>query len=81
MKRLGMVLSIQCDDDFNLSLGSETMKGLPKTGLYVSTRKVDGLRLVVEDVYGPEDKDFVDELNFVRTIKYLDHKYLIIGVI
>lgn len=57
------------------------MKGLPKTGLYVSTRKVDGLRLVVEDVYGPENEDFVDELNFLRTIKYLDHKHSIAGVI
>lgn len=40
------------------------MKSLPKTGLYVSTRKVDGLRLVVEDVYGPEDEDFVDDGEF-----------------
>lgn len=64
MKRLGMVLSIQCDDDFNLSLGSETIKGLPKTGLYVSTKKVEGLRLVVEDVYGSEDEDFIDDGEF-----------------
>lgn len=40
------------------------MKGLPKTGLYVSTKKVEGLRLVVEDVYGPEDEDFVDDGEF-----------------
>jgi len=37
------------------------MNALPKTGLYISTKKVEGMRLIVEDVFGPEDDDFVDD--------------------
>ncbi|MGL6483858.1 hypothetical protein ACSZNY_11785 [Aeromonas caviae] len=40
------------------------MKGFPKTGLYISTKKVQGMRLIVEDVFGPEDEDFVEEDDF-----------------
>ncbi|MFQ2507211.1 hypothetical protein ACK31R_05110 [Aeromonas caviae] len=34
------------------------MATLPKTGLYISTKKVEGMRLVVEDVFGEEGDDF-----------------------
>lgn len=45
------------------------MKGLPKTGLYLSTKKVEGMRLVVEDVFGPEDGEFdEDEFYLVNLI-------------
>lgn len=39
------------------------MANLPKKGLYISTKKVEGMRLIVEDVFGPEDGD-VDEDQF-----------------
>lgn len=39
------------------------MATLPKKGLYVSTKKVEGMRLFVEDVFGPED-DELDEDEF-----------------
>ncbi|MBP4067120.1 hypothetical protein J9893_08940 [Aeromonas sp. MaB10011B] len=38
------------------------MKDLPKVGLYLSTKKVLGMRLAVEDVFGPEDDE--DELSY-----------------
>lgn len=45
------------------------MKKLPKTGLYISTKKVMGMRLVVEDVFGPEDDEFdEDEFYLVNMI-------------
>jgi hypothetical protein len=34
------------------------MKRVPKTGLYLSTKKVEGMRLVVEDVFAEEGDDF-----------------------
>ena len=34
------------------------MKSVPKTGLYLSTKKVEGMRLVVEDVFAEEGDDF-----------------------
>lgn len=34
------------------------MKSVPKTGLYLSTKKVKGMRLVVEDVFAEEGDDF-----------------------
>ncbi|MEA9419811.1 hypothetical protein VCX22_20590 [Aeromonas caviae] len=34
------------------------MKRVPKTGLYLSTKKVKGMRLVVEDVFAEEGDDF-----------------------
>ncbi|QXC09830.1 hypothetical protein [Aeromonas sp. FDAARGOS 1408] len=34
------------------------MATLPKTGLYISTKKVEGMRLVVEDIFGEEGDDF-----------------------
>ena len=33
-----------------------SMKSLPKVGLYISTKKVNGMRLCVTEVY--EDEDF-----------------------
>lgn len=45
------------------------MKKLPKVGLYISTKKVEGMRLVVEDVFGPEDDEFdEDEFYLVNVI-------------
>jgi len=34
------------------------MKSVPKTGLYLSTKNVEGMRLVVEDVFAEEGDDF-----------------------
>lgn len=34
------------------------MKSVPKTGLYLSTKKVKGMRLVVEDVFAEDGDDF-----------------------
>lgn len=34
------------------------MNSVPKTGLYLSTKKVKGMRLVVEDVFAEEGDDF-----------------------
>ena len=44
------------------------MKSVPKTGLYLSTKKVKGMRLVVEDVFAEEGDDFylvnvIDEMD------------------
>ena len=34
------------------------MKSLPKKGLYISTKKVDGMRLIVESVSGENPDEF-----------------------
>lgn len=34
------------------------MKSVPKTGLYLSTKNVEGMRLVVEDVFAEDGDDF-----------------------
>lgn len=34
------------------------MKSLPKKGLYISTKKVDGMRFVVESVFGEKTDEF-----------------------
>lgn len=44
------------------------MATLPKTGLYISTKKAEGMRLVVEDVFGPEDELDDDEFYVVNVI-------------
>lgn len=44
------------------------MTTLPKTGLYISTKKVEGMRLVVEEVFGPEDELDEDDFYLVNVI-------------
>ena len=34
------------------------MSSLPKRGLYVSTKKVEGMRFIVEDAYGENPEEF-----------------------
>ncbi|MFQ2629671.1 hypothetical protein ACK30Y_02245 [Aeromonas caviae] len=57
------------------------MKKSPKTGLYISTKKVKGMRLVVEVVFGPEDEEFdEDEFYLVNVIGEVHkHDALAIG--
>lgn len=44
------------------------MKELPKIGLYLSTKKVVGMRIVVEEVFGPTDDDPDDDFYLVNII-------------
>ncbi|MGL6410884.1 hypothetical protein ACSZMR_12900 [Aeromonas veronii] len=44
------------------------MATLPKTGLYISTKKVEGMRLIIEEVFGPEDELDEDEFYLVNVI-------------
>lgn len=44
------------------------MKELPKIGLYLSTKKVAGMRIVVEEVFGPTDDDPDDDFYLVNII-------------
>lgn len=56
------------DDRLHSSSWSKPMKSLPKPGLYMSTQKVVGMRIVVEEVFGPTDDDPDDDFYIVNFI-------------
>ncbi|WP_421218197.1 hypothetical protein [Aeromonas enteropelogenes] len=44
------------------------MKELPKIGLYISTRKTVGMRLVIEDVFGPDEDELEDDEHYLINV-------------
>lgn len=53
------------------------MKSLPKKGLYISTKKVDGMRFIVESAFGENPDEFylvdvIDEVSKNAPFAYGD---------